>query len=120
MITSIFTIISALLPILIQALQGAKILSPSIGGLITGIEGAASVVTQELTAPGATADPSITVNTLLAAISAGLQVLQTETTISPTTLLIIAAVDSAIQAGLAAVASITSVDPTKLQPIQPV
>lgn len=118
--SGIFLIISSLLPILIQALQGAKVISPAIGGLITGIEGAASTVVTELTAPGATATPSVTVQTLLTAISAGLQVLQTETNISPTTLLIIAAVNSAIQAGLVAVAGIKSVDPTQLQPITPV
>ena len=117
--SSIFLIISALLPILTSTLQNLKVISPSSGGLITGIEGAAAVVIQELTTPGATATPSITVTSLLTAISAALQVLQTETTISPTTLLIIAAVDSAIQAGLTAVSQITSVDPTKLQPITP-
>lgn len=118
--TSIFLIISALLPILTNSLQGAKAISPSIASLITGIEQAAAAVVTAFSAPGATSTPSITVTTLLAAISSGLQVLQTETQISPSTLLIIAAVDSAIQAGLTAVSQITSVDPTKLQPIAPV
>jgi hypothetical protein len=117
--SSIFLIISALLPILTNALQGAKVISPSVSGLITGIEGAAGAVVTALTAPGATATPSVTVQSLLGAISAGLQVLQTETSISPTTLAIIAAVDTAIQAGLTAVAQLTTVDPTKLQPITP-
>src|SRR5277367_4308978 len=98
--SAIFLIISALLPILTNALQSAKTISPSVSGLITGIEGAASAVVTALTGSGATETPSVTVTTLLSAISAALQVLQTETNISPTTLLIIAAVDSAIQAGL--------------------
>jgi hypothetical protein len=118
--SSVFLIISALLPILTSALQGAKVISPGIAGLITGIEQAAAAVTTELTAPGATSTPSITALTLLSAISSGLQVLQTETNIAPTTLLIIAAVNSAIQAGLVAVSKVTSVDPTQLQPIVPV
>ena len=117
--SSIFLIISALLPILTSSLQNAKVISPTVGGLITGIEGAASAVITALGAPGATATPSVTVTTLLTAISGALQVLQTQTGINYQTLLIIAAVDSAIQAGLTAVTSITSVDPTKLQPIQP-
>lgn len=118
--SSIFLIISALLPILTETLQGAKVISPSISSLITGIEQAASAVVTAFSAPGATATPTVTVTTLLGAISAALQVLQTQTQIDPATLLIIAAVDSAIQAGITSVSQITSVDPTKLQPIQPV
>lgn len=117
---SVFLIISALLPILTQTLQGAKVISPTISALITGIEQAAAAVVAEFSTAGATATPSVTVQTLLAAISGALQVLQTQTKIDPTTLTVIAAVNTSIQAGLTAVNNVTSVDPTALHPIVPV
>jgi len=108
----IFLIISALLPIVTTELQQFKVISPQVGSLITGIEAAATAAGTELTS----GTPSITATSLLAAISAALSVLQTQTTISPNVLAIIAAFDAALQAGLAAT-KITVVDPTKLQPI---
>ena len=115
--SGIFLLISALLPIVTSTLQNYKVISPAIGSLINGIEGAASAATSALTS--STGTPSITATSLLAAINAALAVLQTQTTINPTDLLIIKAFDTAIQAGLAA-SQITEVDPTKLQPIEPV
>ena len=117
--SSILLIISALLPILTSTLQSYKAISPTTGNLITGIEAAIAAVVSEFSTAGSTATPSITATSLLTAIQAAVSVLQTQTTISPKDLIIIAAVDSAIQAGLAA-SQITSVNPSTLAPITPV
>lgn len=117
MITSIFTIISALLPVVVNALEGFKAISPTVGGLITAVGTAATTFTSEVTANGA----SITATTFLAAIAAVIPVLQAELAGSPnstTVLIYIAALDSAIAAGLAAT-KITAVDPAQLQPATP-
>ena len=113
----IFTIVSGILPIAIQELEQFKVISPQVGTLITGIEGAGAAAVQALSS-GPSGNVSVTATSLLAAISAAIQVLQTQTGLSPTALAIIAALDSAIAAGLAAT-NITSVDPTKLQPVTP-
>lgn len=113
--TGIFLLINALLPLLVSTLQNYKIISPALGNLINGIEGAASAAGTALESSSGTG-VSITATTLLAAINAAVQVLQSQTTIKPTDLLIIAAFDSAVQAGLAA-SKITTVDPTQLQPV---
>lgn len=113
----IFLIISAILPIVTAELQQFKAISPSIASLINGIEGAGVAAVGAL-GTSATGTPSITATSLLAAVAAGLQVLQTQTTIPPNTLILISALNSAIAAGLAAT-NITSVDPTKLQPVTP-
>jgi hypothetical protein len=112
----IFAIISALLPIVTTELQQFKVISPTTGALITGIEGAAAAFDTTLTS--AVGSSTVTATSLLAAISAAVTVLQTQTGISPTALVLVAALDKAITAGLAATA-ITSVDPSQLQPIAP-
>lgn len=115
---TIFTLIGALLPILTSTLESYKAITPSVAGIITGIEGAIAAFVTEITGSGATSTPTITAISLLSAIQAAVSILQTQTTISPASLVIITAVDTAISAGIAA-ANITSVDPSKLQPITP-
>jgi hypothetical protein len=113
----IFLIINALFPVLVGELQQFKVISPTTNGLVTGIEQAVSEFATVIT--GNTTAVTTTVTSLLAAIGAGVQVLRTQVpTLSPITLSIITATDSAIAAGLAA-SQITSVDPTKLQTIAP-
>jgi hypothetical protein len=113
--TAILTIISALLPVVVQALEGFKAINPTVGNLITSIGSAGTVFATEVTANGS----SITATTILAAIGAAVTVLQQELTGQPgaaAVLLYVAALDAAIQAGLSAT-TITSVDATKLAPV---
>jgi folate-dependent tRNA-U54 methylase TrmFO/GidA len=111
---SIFMIVSAILPFLLTELQQYKVVSPSLASLIEGIESAASAFASDIT--GKDGNLSITAAGLLAAISAAVSVLKTQTTISPVALSLITALDQAVAAGIAA-SNITSVDPTKLNPI---
>ena len=120
MISGIFGIIGALLPIVLNCLQGFKVISPTTGALITGVEGAAQTVTTALTTPGATGTPSATVLTVLGAISAALSVLKMELPADGSAskvLIYVTALESAIAAGVAA-ASITVVDPSQLKPVE--
>ena len=110
----ILSIALALLPILIQELQQFKVISPTIGNLITGIETAATPLIND----AATASP-VSATAILTAISGAVKVLQSQTTLSPTTLLIVQTVDAAIASGLAA-SDIKTVDPTALTPETPV
>jgi hypothetical protein len=116
-LTGVFLLINALLPLLVSTLQNYKAISPGVGSLITGIEGAVSAAVTALEGSGST--PSVTATSLLAAIQAAVAVLQSQTTINPTDLLIIQAFNSAVSAGLSA-SKITSVDSTQLQPVTPV
>lgn len=114
---SILAIISALLPVVVNALESFKTISPTIGNLITSVSSAGTVFATEVAANGS----SVTATTVLAAIGAAVTVLQQElVNQSGTTavLLYVAALDAAIQAGVSAT-SITSVDPTKLVPVIP-
>jgi hypothetical protein len=115
---SILSIVGALLPFAITELQQFKVLSPQLGNLITGIEGAAQAFISEFEGSSKTT-PSVTALALLSSISAAISVLQAQTNISPADLKITSALSAAIAAGIAA-SSITSVDTTKLLPIQPV
>lgn len=110
----ILLIVSALFPIVTAELQQFKVISPTTGALIDGIEGAATAFGTEVTANGS----SVTATSLLAALNAALMVLQKQTGLSPDVLASIAALTQAIQAGLAAT-TITAVDPTALAPITP-
>jgi hypothetical protein len=115
MLTSIFSIVAALLPIAVNALESFKTISPTTGSLINAIGGATTAFASEVTVNG----PSVTATTILAAISAALTVLKSELPTNGTAsavLLYITAIESAIAAGLAAT-SITSVDATKLAPV---
>lgn len=113
--SSIFLIISAILPIVTNVLQSYKTISPGLASLITGIEGAAQALVTELTNP-ATGQLSVTASSLLSAIAAALSILQTQKVLTPTDSLIATAFVSAAQAGLAA-SSVTVVDPAALKPI---
>lgn len=110
----ILLIVSALFPIVTAELQQFKVISPTTGNLINGIEGAGVAFETELTTNG----PSVNATSLLAALSAGLKVLQTLPSIDSKTLVLIAALTSAIQAGLDAT-TIAVVDPTALAPVTP-
>jgi hypothetical protein len=116
-LNSVFLIINALLPFVLNELEQYKVIDTKLGGLIGGIEGAASSFSSEIT--NSTGQVSVTATTLLSAISAGLAVMQTQTNVNPVTLSIIQAFDKATAAGLAAY-PITTVDPTKLAPIAPI
>jgi hypothetical protein len=116
-LTGVFLLINALLPLLVSTLQNYKAISPGVGSLITGIEGAVSAAVSAIEGSGST--PSITATSLLSAIQAALAVLQTQTKISPGDLLVISAFTAAVQAGLAA-SKIAVVDPTQLEPVTPV
>lgn len=113
---SILLIINALFPFVVDELQQYKVVSGPTGDLISGIERAASSFATEVTSASSGTTLSVTATSLLAAVAAAVQVLQASTTISPKTLSIIAAFNSAIAAGVAA-SSITVVDPTALKPI---
>ena len=108
----ILTIIAALLPIVTAELAQFKVISPTTGALITGIEGAATAFATELTANGT----SVNATSLLSALQAALTVLQTLPNVDSKALVLIAALTSAIQAGLTAT-NITAINPTALQPI---
>jgi hypothetical protein len=119
MITTIFTIISALLPVVLDELEKFKTISPTTGSLITGITGAASTFAATISSGTAS---TITAMSILTAISATLQVLKAELPTDGTAtaiLVYIAALESAVAAGLAST-DITSVDATKLIPVTPV
>lgn len=112
---SILMIISALLPVVVNALEGFKTISPTVGNLITSIGSAGTAFATEVTSN------SVSATTILAAIGAAVTVLQQELTGQPGTasvLLYVAALNSAIQAGLAAT-TITSVNPAALTPVTP-
>jgi hypothetical protein len=115
---SILSIVGALLPFAIPEPQQFKVLSPQLGSLITGIEGAAQAFLTEFTG-ASKATPSVTAIALLSSISAAIAVLQTQTSINPSALKITSALATAIQAGIVA-SAVTAVDPSKLSPITPV
>lgn len=103
-------IISALFPLLLQELANLKVISPSLANLIGGIETAAAPLIDDaasLTAP--------TIQAIFSSVTAALTVLQSQTTLSPTALLIAKAISDAATAGYAA-SQVTAVDPTLLKP----
>lgn len=112
------TLIGALLPFVVQELQALKVVSPQLGALITGIEGAAGALVTQITNQS-TGKVTVTAVSLLAGINAAIVTLQAQTTIDPKALAITSAFGQAVSAGLAA-SAVTSVDVTKLQPIAPI
>lgn len=117
---AIFQLIAALGPILTGALSQAGVLPANYSGLIGAIENA---ITQFGTAISNPTNGQLDVNaiTILSGISAAVSVLQTETNLNPTALVLVNAFDKAISAGLSAYQQAgQKVDVTTLQPIAPV
>ncbi len=111
--TLILTLITSLLPIVLDAIQKVTGLSTSTTSLITGLATAGTTLAASLTSQPATA-PAI-----LAAFAATITVLQNElagNAGATTALIYLGAFDAAVQAGLAA-SKITSVVPGDLVPV---
>lgn len=114
---TILLLIQGLFPIALTELQSIAGLPPTTVTLISGIEQAATTF---LTLFKAGKGNTVTATSILAAITASLQILQTQTNLDPKALAIISALAKAIQAGIDANANLTEVDPTLLQPIAPI
>ena len=111
--TLIMTLISALLPVVVGALQKVTGLSPATVSLIDGIGAAGATLTSTLTSSPQTS------TSVLAALGATITVLQSElagNAGAPTALIYLSAFEQAVGAGVTA-ANITAVVPASLEPV---